>query len=152
MGVLTQSTPPDTSFLLLSTLPWARAKAVRRASRKTKELSVLLTGGGWELSNGLCWNGGERKLDWISFLMGHKSTILMEDPLDSGVWREPETVWTDICLPVAATAVSDAIGSIAFPHFQLLLCSGEKARADEWRRKRMNERESLCVTGYDLFL
>ena len=62
--------------------------------------------------------------------MGHKSTILTEDPLDQAFGMSQRQSETDICLPEAGMDVSDAVSSVAFPHFQLLLCSGEKARAD----------------------
>ena len=153
MGVLTQSTPPDTSFLLLSTLPWARAKAVRRASRKTKELSVLLTGGGWELSNGLCWNRGERKLDWISFLMGHKSTSLMEDTLDSGIWREPETVWNRHLSPCGCYGCLRCNRFYSVSPFPAVAMFWGKGKG-RWMKETENEweREFVCDWVWFIFV
>lgn len=77
----------------------------------------------FEGHSGACAEAGVREnLIELVILMEHKSTVLVEDLLASGIrlrWRQSET---DICL-MAVMDVSDSINSMEIFHFSPLLCS-----------------------------
>lgn len=107
-------------FPPFSILPWARRKAVVIASHKTKGLCLSYWQGVFEGSCGSPVR--ENLIEWV-VVIGHKSTVLMGELLDSGIWPELETVWAGICLLVADMDVSGSVSFVELFHFSALLCS-----------------------------